>query len=135
MADEKDKDRDERTASRAGYVKTLRRRHDHLDKEIRGLEAIGEQPGSLHWKRGERAALAWVLADLESEHGGVLRFDEALDIVRRRMRAVSDVLALFSEEQQREWIGRLDELARQIDLTVSDILDRSHRKADDRSAS
>lgn len=130
MADEDN----DRTPSRAGYVKTLRRRHDHLDKEIRGLEAIGEHNGSLHWKRGERAALAWVLADLEHDRNG-LRFDVALDIVRRRIRAVSDVLALFGPDEQKLWIQRLDELARQIDLTVSDILERERTKPESEAAS
>jgi hypothetical protein len=45
-------------------IESLQRRHDQLDKEIRGVEAIGEQPPSLNWKRKERSALAWAIGKL-----------------------------------------------------------------------
>lgn len=46
-------------------LEALRRLHSNLDKNIRGVEAIGERPPSLNWKRKERSAIAWAMKRLE----------------------------------------------------------------------
>ena len=125
MADEEEKvpsiaRREQPSIETLGHCNILRRRRDHLGKELAGAEAIGEQRNS--WKDSECRALTWALDQLEGElaEGKAM---VAMEVLVRRARPLRELLSQVTEEERKYWLERLE----YINEVVTGLIEHGHR--------